>query len=285
MMRIERLEGIIIGFFGKRHGRGSPAAIFSYCILLSVLMAFIGYLSGSKFGMTALFLIPVSLAALRAGKVYGYMLSVISGGSMEILSLHTQKHFLFSIFTCLDIILSCLPFMLVVLLACSLQTAYEDRARASRTHNLTELLNIGYFREVLIKEIERCRRFKHPFSIAYVAGNIYRQSRENSGGYFEDGILRLAAECMRSTLRNTDFVAHVASDEFVILLTETNGAAAGIAMDKLKSRLDEIITRHYPEIKFSIGIASFEKCPYSFMEVIDMAEMASRQSVVQQGSK
>ena len=130
------------------------------------------------------------------------------------------------------------------------------------------------FSEVLVKEIERCRRFKNPFSVAYISCAGFAAVNEKMGKSSGEGILRLMAEGMRSTLRNTDVVARRHDDEFVMLLTETNAAAAGLAMEKLKSRLHEIITSHYPELTFSIGVVSFSACPYSYMEGLDMSEMA-----------
>ncbi|MBF0505653.1 MAG: GGDEF domain-containing protein [Nitrospirae bacterium] len=279
-MRIERFERKIIGYIKKEPGSRSSVIWVAYSILLITALGIIEYLTGNKLRMSYFYLLPVGLVALRAGKLYGYMLSVISGVTMETVGLFAEKQSLFSVVSCLNILLVSMLFLSFVLLVCALQKAYCNEVRTSRLDNLTGLMNVKSFSEVLIKEIERCRRFKHPFSMAYIGCDNFRIANEKLEGSSGDGILRLVAECMRSTLRSTDVVARVHNAEFAMLLTESDNTAAKLAMGKLESRLKEIITQHYPELKFSIGIVSFTKCPYSFKEVLDMAEMAMHECML-----
>jgi diguanylate cyclase (GGDEF)-like protein len=86
------------------------------------------------------------------------------------------------------------------------------------------------------------------------------------------------AEYLRSTFRATDLIARLDEEQFVILLTSTNEQAAILAMEKLRTRLNEGITQHYPEVTFSIGIVSFANCAYSARQVLDMADVARFQA-------
>ncbi|MBF0480488.1 MAG: GGDEF domain-containing protein [Desulfovibrionaceae bacterium] len=164
--------------------------------------------------------------------------------------------------------------MLFVLLAHTVKTYQRHEKNASREDGLTGMLNARALGEVLAKEIERSRRFAHPLSVAHIACENFGQVSGKIGAALADGVLRLVAECMRAALRGTDAVARAYDDEFVAVLAETDEKAALLAMEKLESRLRDVVSQHYPELIFSIGVISFATCRFTQQEVLDMAEMA-----------
>lgn len=273
-MRIERFEGKVISLIKQAAGEEAKAQGVGYGLLLLVLIGGAAYLTVGAFKLTIFYLAAVGLAALRGGKLAGYTLAILSAVMMEVSGLAAARQVPFYGVSCLNILLMSLVFMLFALLVCTLKDAYAKEKDTSRLDGLTGLFNVKAFSEVLIKEIERCRRFRHPFSVAYIACNNLAMVNEKMGQAAGDGILRLMAEGIHSTLRTTDVVGRIHGDEFVVLLTETDVTGAGLAMEKLQARLQEIITQHYPEVTFSAGIVSFSKCPYSFKEVLDMSELA-----------
>jgi len=220
------------------------------------------------------YLVPILAATLRAGKLYGYLLSVAGAVASATAFLPAGRQNVFTAVTCWNIFAQSVFFMLFVLLAHAVRTYQRHEKTAAREDGLTGLLNARALGEVLAREIERGRRFAHPLSVAHVACENFGKVRQKIGPALADGILRLVAECMRATLRGTDAVARAYDDEFVAVLTETDEQAALLAMEKLESRLREVVTRHYPELVFSIGVASFVQCRHTHQEALDLADMA-----------
>jgi len=273
-MRIESLEGKFLGLIhDERSGRQSAfwAAIAFASILV---LGFMDYYTGNEFHFLIFYLVPILFATLRAGKLYGYLLSIIGAATSETAFLLAVGKKVFTPLTCWNILAQSVLFMVFVLLVHAVRTSQRHEKNAAREDGLTGLLNARGLGEVLAKEIERSRRFAHPLSIAHVACENFGQVRGKIGAALSDGVLRLVAECMQATLRGTDAVARAYDDEFVAVLTETDEKAALLAMEKLESRLAEVITQHYPELIFSIGIVSFAQCRHGHQEALDLADMA-----------
>lgn len=130
---------------------------------------------------------------------------------------------------------TCLPIILVALAAIAgltwavmaLRRSVVRESRLARIDDLTGVRNARAFHEAAGAEIERARRYQHPFSVAVV----------DLGTRVGDEIVRSAAAALRAALRATDSVARLGRDEFIILLPETPAPAARIVLEKLKTGL------------------------------------------------
>lgn len=130
---------------------------------------------------------------------------------------------------------TCLPIILIALAAIAgltwavmaLRRSVARESRLARIDDLTGVRNARAFHEAAGAEIERARRYQHPFSVAVV----------DLGTRVGDEIVRSAAAALRAALRATDSVARLGRDEFIILLPETPAPAARIVLEKLKTGL------------------------------------------------
>jgi diguanylate cyclase (GGDEF)-like protein len=133
---------------------------------------------------------------------------------------------------------TCLPIILLALAAIagliwavmSLRRSVARESRLARIDDLTGVRNARAFHEAAGAEIERARRYQHPFSVAVV----------DLGTRVGDEVVRAAASALRAALRATDSVARLGRDEFIILLPETPAPAARIVLEKLKTGLADI---------------------------------------------
>jgi diguanylate cyclase (GGDEF)-like protein len=132
----------------------------------------------------------------------------------------------------------CLPIIIVALVAIAgltwtvlaLRRSLERERRLARIDDLTGIRNARAFHEAAGAEIERARRYQHPFTVAAV----------DLGNRVGDDVVRAAAGMMRGALRATDYVARLGRDEFIAILPETPAPAARIVLEKLRASFVEL---------------------------------------------
>ncbi|HYX81795.1 MAG TPA: GGDEF domain-containing protein, partial [Gemmatimonadales bacterium] len=124
--------------------------------------------------------------------------------------------------------------------------------------DLTGVRNARAFREAAGAEIERARRYQHPFSVAVV----------DLGSRVGDELVRSAAVTLRGGLRATDLVARLGRDEFIALLPETSAASARIVLDKLRAGLADLRTADGRPAMPSIGGVTFLNPPHAVEEIV-----------------
>jgi diguanylate cyclase (GGDEF)-like protein len=123
---------------------------------------------------------------------------------------------------------------------------------------LTGVRNARAFHEAAGAEIERARRYQHPFSVACV----------DLGSRVGDELVRSAAAALRGALRATDLVARLGRDEFIALLPETPAPAARIVLEKLRAGLADLRTTDGRSAVPSIGGVTFLNPPRGVEEIV-----------------
>jgi diguanylate cyclase (GGDEF)-like protein len=160
----------------------------------------------------------------------------------------------------------CVPIILVALAAIggltwtvlALRRSLARERRLARFDDLTGVRNARAFREAAGAEIERARRYQHPFSVAAV----------DLGSRVGDDLVRAAASVLRGALRATDLVARLGRDEFIALLPETSAASARIVLDKLRVGLADLRTTDGRTSTPTIGGVTFLNPPQAVEEII-----------------
>ena len=109
-----------------------------------------------------------------------------------------------------------------------LQDRSDQAERLARVDMLTELPNRRAFGEALSTEIARARRFGSPLSLVVADLDGFKQINDAHGHPAGDACLRSVAEVLRASLRRYDACFRWGGDEFVLLLPETEAAAAEI---------------------------------------------------------
>lgn len=142
--------------------------------------------------------------------------------------------------------------------ALALRKSLARERRLARTDDVTGVRNARAFHEAAGTEIERARRYQHPFSVACV----------DLGHRVGDELLRSAAVALRGALRATDLIARLGRDEFIVLLPETPSAAARIVLEKLRTGLLDFRAADGRQIAASIGGVTFLNPPGAVDEIV-----------------
>ena len=161
---------------------------------------------------------------------------------------------------------ACVPIIIVALAAIggltwavmALRRSLARERRLARVDDLTGVRNARAFHEAAGAEIERARRYQHPFSVAAV----------DLGSRVGDDLVRSAATILRGALRATDVVARLGRDEFIALLPETSAASARIVLDKLRAGLADLRHPDGRPAAPSIGGVTFLNPPHAVEEIV-----------------
>ena len=139
----------------------------------------------------------------------------------------------------------------------------EDKLRQMATHdNLTGLPN----RSLLIDRIEHAiagaNRNKGQAALMFIDLDGFKAVNDTLGHEAGDILLKDVAKCLTSTVRQTDTVARIGGDEFIILLASIpdEDMALSVAKKVLKSLAHPFEIKEYiANIGGSIGISFFPK--------------------------
>ena len=140
----------------------------------------------------------------------------------------------------------------------ALRRSLARERRLARVDDLTGVRNARAFHEAAGAEIERARRYQHPFSVAVV----------DLGTRVGDELVRAAAAAVRGALRATDVVARLGRDEFIALLPETTAASCRIVLEKLRAGLTDLRTTDGRPATVSIGGVTFLNPPRAVEEIV-----------------
>jgi len=124
------------------------------------------------------------------------------------------------------------------------------------TDSVTGIPNRHRFADALEAEIRRVRRYKRHMSVAVLAIDGYREIDEEFGHNVGDAVLSSVANCLTSTLRQTDFIGRVDGDAFAVLLPETARHEALIAVARVNASIDDLnASGDLPvEVRLAVGV-------------------------------
>lgn len=157
-------------------------------------------------------------------------------------------------------------------LALELQKTLDVVQQLANTDALTLLSNQRIFYERLDQEMARSKRHEHPFTIAYIDLDNFKQVNDTFGHDQGDELLRIVADCLRDNSRETDVVARLGGDEFGIMLPETTGDNARVVLDKIRDNLLVAMQKKNWPVTCSIGAVTFLQVPDNVQEAIKQAD-------------
>ncbi len=114
----------------------------------------------------------------------------------------------------------------------------EERLR-SRVDPLTKLANRTAYNERIQQEIRRLPELGEPLTLAVCDIDHFKQVNDNYGHLAGDKALRLMANLLTDTLRQSDFVARYGGEEFVIILPDTPALEAAHLLESVRTAVAE----------------------------------------------
>lgn len=239
-------------------------------VLIGLIGAF-DYFTGGEIAFSIFYLIPISLIAWFTSRTMGLFMSIISAIIWLVVDLNTSTYsHPFIPYWNATVRLGF--FLIVTLLLLTLKTTLKHEEKLAKTDSLTGVANARAFAELASLEIDRARRYRHPFAAAYIDLDNFKPVNDVFGHTTGDTVLQTVAGTLQANLRAVDLVGRLGGDEFGILLPETRPKQAAVAAHKVqKILLDAMQANNWP-VTFSIGVVTFLRPPRSVDEMIQEAD-------------
>ncbi|HLD64840.1 MAG TPA: diguanylate cyclase [Pseudomonas sp.] len=146
---------------------------------------------------------------------------------------------------------------------------------------LTQLPNRTLLLDRLVQAISFAKRHRSRLAVLFLDLNSFKQINDTLGHAVGDQVLKRAAECFVSSVRETDTVSRHGGDEFLILLSEvTQPSDAGLIADKIIAALGapRRMGEHVLRLTASIGISIYPDDSEDANELIERADAAMYRS-------
>jgi diguanylate cyclase (GGDEF)-like protein/PAS domain S-box-containing protein len=156
-----------------------------------------------------------------------------------------------------------------------LQAELEERAI---TDGLTGLYNHAHFYQRLAEEIGRSKRYKRRFAVVMMDVDAFKHYNDSRGHQAGDDALRLIADCIRTSLRQSDLAFRYGGDEFAAILLNADLSRAQTVVDRIKRRiaagLKKMDNQAAAWLGLSAGVASFPEDAATVDELVQIADAA-----------
>lgn len=239
----------------------------TYLLLGGALVPLVGlldHLSGSQLSLFILYIIPVSLATSRAGRLAGALIALESALAWYLTDVaggRSYSHPLFPVWNALA------RFTILISIA-SLQGLWMRERTLARTDFLTGLANRARFFESAEDELYRARRYHQVLSICYFDVDDFKAVNDHLGHESGDRLLIALGRTLRENIRASDVAARLGGDEFALLLPNTDKLAARALVEKLHGLLLAAMRAEGWGVDFSFGVATFHEPPASADELM-----------------
>lgn len=148
-----------------------------------------------------------------------------------------------------------------------LEAANRELDRQSRSDHLTGVLNRRGFEAQLKIALSSARRRNSPISVIMVDLDHFKQVNDTHGHEAGDQVIRHLSDTLRQRVRDSDIVARMGGEEFIVMLPDTDAKGAQILAEEL---VKVVALRPAPvagKVTISAGVSQLD------MKQEDLAEM------------
>jgi diguanylate cyclase (GGDEF)-like protein len=166
---------------------------------------------------------------------------------------------------------------ITTMLSADIRRALMQVKLLSETDDLTGALNMRAFNMVSERIFRHSMRYSHPFSVLMIDSDSLKSVNDAHGHEAGNRLLKMIIQCIRTHLRDTDYVARYGGDEFVVLLPETPCSAATAVAARIRQEIESmaLATRTEPiRTTVSIGIACYPDHGSNLDIILEKADLA-----------
>jgi diguanylate cyclase (GGDEF)-like protein len=137
--------------------------------------------------------------------------------------------------------------------------ALSDAERRAQIDSLTGVLNRRSLIERLDAACLRARARALPIAVLFIDLDHFKHINDTHGHQAGDACLRAVIEPIHSELRQSDVIGRFGGEEFVVVLSSADGAAALLTAERILERVANVAVAGYGEpvrLTCSIGVAA-----------------------------
>ncbi|MGB1799988.1 MAG: diguanylate cyclase [Gammaproteobacteria bacterium] len=151
----------------------------------------------------------------------------------------------------------------------------------SRTDQLTQLYNRGYWELRVKQEFARFKRYGKKDSLIMFDIDHFKKVNDTYGHLAGDEVIRFVASSVLKLKRDPDIAGRYGGEEFGILLTDTSAENAFIFAERLRQAIassDIIFEGKKINITISLGISEFNNNVDDYEQIVAQADTALYES-------
>jgi diguanylate cyclase (GGDEF)-like protein len=151
-------------------------------------------------------------------------------------------------------------------LADSVELAFENVRLFQKTRELsitdevTPLYNVRFFHQILERELKLVDRYNSVLSLMFLDLDRFKPINDRFGHLRGSRVLREVGFLLRAAVRETDYPARYGGDEFVVILPQTEIAAAQTLAEKLRRLVEGHLFLQEEGINAKIGVSLGVAC-------------------------
>ncbi|MGA9378136.1 MAG: diguanylate cyclase [Phormidium sp.] len=240
-------------------------------ILLVILIAFIDYLVSPDIA-SILFLVPVALASWFVGEKFGIAISLVCAIVWFFINYFKSEIVLPNYLPYWNTFIRIAFYLTVNYLLAELRNSRERESKLARTDEITGVANRKLFVELASMELKKSRRYGHPFTVTYIDLDNFKNINDYGGYKVGDYVLQVVAQTIKNTVRETDIVARIGGDEFIIFLPGLAYEPAQIVIHRVRDLLLENMDKNLWPVTFSVGAITYISSPETVDEIIEKSD-------------
>jgi diguanylate cyclase (GGDEF)-like protein len=237
-----------------------------------VIITYIDYQVTLDISLSFFYLLPVSLMTWFISKEAGFLTAFLSAIAWLIVnypSHQTESGILVHAWNAAIVFL----FLFTVsYLIYKLRKAKEKEQESARIDPITGLANKRLFFELARLEVKKVDRYRHPLTVIYIDIDDFKKINDIFGYRVGDKLLQIVAETIKISIRETDIIARIGGDEFIILLPGNGYEPANIVIRRVHKQLLRAMQDNEWLVTFSIGAATYIHPPKSVDDMIQRAD-------------
>lgn len=266
---------MVIGWRGRaldRLAAAHPGAVWAFALLLAGLVTTADWWSHAEVAASLAYLVPIAVVAWARGRLAAAVMAGTCAGAWLTVDVMTHGDLAASATEIANFLVLLVAFLLTGQVLARLRGRLERERWLARTDPLTGIHNRRAFWNATKRELERCRRFAEPFSVAYLDIDGFKGVNDRFGHAAGDQLLRRIASLLQQELRQLDMVARLGGDEFALLLPGTNVFGASTVLTRLRDLLRSAPWRSQYAIDCSIGCVTVLVAPADVDAVVARAD-------------
>lgn len=156
---------------------------------------------------------------------------------------------------------------------------FEQTKASVYRDELTGLYNFRFFREYVMREVQRRERHAPPLSLVMIDIDNFKSYNDRNGHEAGNAVLSSVAHLLSDALRQTDVAARYGGEEFVLLLPATPKTGALLVAERARASVEGHGFAHGEsqpggKLTVSVGIATYPGDARGVDELIRHADSA-----------
>lgn len=133
----------------------------------------------------------------------------------------------------------------------------HELKRLATTDRLTQAFNRTKFNEVINKEMERAKRYRHPLSMIMFDIDHFKEVNDTYGHAVGDFVLQTLTKIVGKNLRESDYLVRWGGEEFIIITPETDIEKTRVLAERVRRAIEIHNFDRSGQITVSFGVTAY----------------------------